>query len=285
MTQLENAFRLLKINASNAEIICAQKEAMIALASINNDRPPYYGRALYHVIGKNLRLKDPYAQLKEKYNQMALDLYSQIENVVQNASDPLLTVMSLAIIGNTIDFATNHGIDVIGELNNFSVSKLIINHYAEFLKDIIKANKILILGDNAGEIVFDKLMIQVFKHQFPTKEFVYAVRGGPIINDATIQDAHFVKIHEVCQVIEGIDAPGVILEESSLLYQERFHSADLIISKGQGNFESVEDISTPNVPIYFLLKAKCDLIANTFNVPKGSLLFYRRDGSINKLVK
>lgn len=276
MTQLENAFRLLRPQATNLEIVQAQKEVMGKISLLNDERSPYYGQQLYNFIGKKLGISDPYAELKAKYNQIALDLYPQIEKIAQNASDPLLAAMALAILGNTIDFGTNHKIDVGAELRSFSLSKLAINHYSEFSKEIITAQKILVLGDNAGEIVFDKAMIQLLRQRFPKKQFIYAVRGGPAINDSTIDDAKFVKITELCPVVEGAAAPGVLLEESSPAFLDAFHSADLIISKGQGNFESVEEIPTPNAPVYFLLKAKCDLIAQIFQVPFGSLLFYRR---------
>jgi uncharacterized protein with ATP-grasp and redox domains len=280
MTQLENAFRLLKPNTTNNEIVQAQKEAMGKISLLTDERSPYYGQQLYNFIGKKLGLVDPYAQLKEKYNQIALDLYPQIEKIARDASDPLLTAMVLAILGNTIDFGTTHNIDVGAELTNFSLDKLAINHYAEFTKEIVTAKKILVLGDNAGEIVFDKAMIQLLKQRFTKKQFIYAVRGGPAINDSTMQDAKFVRMLDLCPVVEGAAAPGILLEESSPAFLDAFHSADLIISKGQGNFESVEDIPTPNAPVYFLLKAKCDLIAKTFQVPFGSLLFYRRPSDI-----
>lgn len=279
ITQVENAIRLLKPNASDIEIVDAQREAMKILAEVPHDRSPYFGQALYRFLNQKLGQYDPYKSFKHQYNQMALAKVPQIEAAVQNAQDPLLTLMAIAIVGNTIDFGTTHEINLTREINEFSLEKLGVNDYPDFKKSLERAKNVLILGDNAGEIVFDKIMIIHLKETYPNKEFIYTVRGGPAINDSTIEDAREVGMLDICPVVEGAAAPGIILEESSSRFRTAFDEAELIISKGQGNYESMSEIPTPHSAVYFLLKAKCNLIAKIFRVPLGALIFARRNSA------
>ena len=122
--------------------------------------------------------------MKAKYNQIALDLIPQIDTLVQNANDPLQTAIAIAILGNTIDFGTAHELNLEQELEDFSLDNLAVNEYPALAEIIPYSTNILVLGDNAGEIVFDKIMLELLHKQFPEKNLVYAVRGGPIINDA-----------------------------------------------------------------------------------------------------
>jgi uncharacterized protein with ATP-grasp and redox domains len=276
IAQVENAFRLLKPTATDEEIIRIQRDVMKKLIDVPQDRAPYFGQTLYRLIAQELDQLDPYHAIKTHYNQLALTMVPQIEAIVKNAKDPLLTLMAIAIVGNTIDFGTDHKIDLTKEIREFSLAKLAVNEYPTLKKDLARAQNILILGDNAGEIVFDKIMIQSLKTYYPKKYVTYAVRGGPAINDSTIEDAQTVGMLEICPVVEGAAAPGIILEESSKAFLNAFHSADLIISKGQGNYESMDEIPTPQSQLYFLLKAKCQLIADTFHVPFGSLILARK---------
>ncbi len=139
-----------------------------------------------------------------------------------------------------------------------------------------KAEKIFIIGDNAGEIVFDKLLIEILLQKYPGTKFIYAVRGGPAINDVIMEDAVETGLSALVEVVQGSVSPGVIMEETTPEFREVFQTADLIISKGQGNFESLDTVDTNGVELYFLLKAKCEVVAEMFNVPLGSLVLSRR---------
>ncbi|MCK5255186.1 MAG: DUF89 family protein, partial [Deltaproteobacteria bacterium] len=120
--------------------------------------------------------------------------------------------------------------------------------------------------DNAGEIVFDRLFIE----QLPREKVTYVVRGEPIINDVTIEDAREVDMFELVDVIDnGSDAPGTILETCSHEFQKRFASSDLVIAKGQGNYETLSDI---NKRIFFLLQVKCPVIAKDIGFEVGSFV-------------
>ena len=283
VTQIEKAIVLLRPEVPNDEIVSIQKHIMAKMALITEDQTPYYGQLLYRSIAEELGDPDPYAALKVKYNELALELVPKLEDILKNAENPLLTALTIAILGNCVDFGTPHQINLEEEVKNFSSDNLRVNHYEDFKIDFQKARKVLIIGDNTGEIVLDKVMLEFFLQNYPEKEFIYAVRGGPAINDATIKDAEMLGITKLLKVVEGSKCPGVILDETTPEFKEAFNSADMIISKGQGNFESLDNIPAPKAEVYFLLKAKCNLVAGMFGIPLGSLVLYHRK-SINDFV-
>jgi uncharacterized protein with ATP-grasp and redox domains len=142
-------------------------------------------------------------------------------------------------------------------------------HIAEFAQAVEEAEDILYLTDNAGEVVFDRLLLE----QLPRKKVTVAVRGKPVINDATMEDAEYVGLAEVARIIDnGSDAPGTILSDCSDTFRRRFERADLIISKGQGNYETLADCPRP---IYFLLQVKCPIIARDLNCQVGTAILRR----------
>lgn len=142
-----------------------------------------------------------------------------------------------------------------------------INMTEKLHSEIIKAERVLYLGDNCGEIVFDKLLIETINHP----NITFAVRGKPVINDPTLEDAGQVGMDKVCKIISnGADAPSTLLELSSAEFVEEYQNADLIISKGQGNFEGLMEDSHPN--IIFLLIAKCSPIADLLRVEKNDMV-------------
>jgi uncharacterized protein with ATP-grasp and redox domains len=277
IAQMERAYRKFRPNASAAEIVNFQKKVMQKISALETSASPYYGQLAYTTLNESLGQVDPYRALKTHYNQIVEKFIPSLEKMIQNASNPVLMAISLSILGNTIDFGTNHEIDLESDLARFSLDTLAINDYAEFFEILQNAKVVLIIGDNAGEIVLDRLMIKTLKSAYPEKKFIYAVRGGPVINDATIEDADEVKFHDLCEVVEGAACPGVILDQASRGFQQAYlQGADLIISKGQGNFESLDDMNHSQAPIFFCLKLKCELVAQAFHKPLGSLVFCSR---------
>jgi uncharacterized protein with ATP-grasp and redox domains len=212
---------------------------------------------------------DPYREIKQHSNQRMLSLYPQLLEKIQSAEDSLEMAIRLAIAANIIDFGAKHNLDdeTIDRVMAESIAIPLDRELVEQLRqEIHRAESILYLGDNAGEIVCDRLLIE----QLPREKITYVVRGNPIINDVTIADAQTVGITELVSVIDnGADAPGTILAECSPEFRDRFHSADLIIAKGQGNYES---LSNSNQNIFFLLKAKCPVIARDLNCQVGATI-------------
>jgi len=197
-------------------------------------------------------------------------------------------------IANNGDIETNEDINGNNDVNNtkninnrndrVGSSKNFALEMDKFLEDLKNANNVLILGDNCGEIVFDKWMLEELTKIWPNKSWKYSVRSGPIINYATMEDAIEVGIDKVVEVIEASPTPGIHLEGSTQRFKEAFAQADFILSKGQGNFESLIDIDTSGKIVYFLLKAKCVLMTKIFGVRAGTLLLVEKSAELlNKI--
>lgn len=210
---------------------------------------------------------DPYFDIKRQTNENALSLFPEMQKMVENAEDPLETAMRLSVAGNVIDLGLGESeFDVEGEIQAVLSAPFRFYHYPRFKKDVTSADSILYFLDNAGEIVFDRLLIEMLK-KVSRAEIVSVVRGSPILNDATMEDARFVGLTEVIEVIDsGNDAPGTILSQMPAKIINLFEKSDVIISKGQGNYETLSE-SKRNV--YFLFKIKCPVVAEYMNAKVG----------------
>jgi uncharacterized protein with ATP-grasp and redox domains len=232
--------------------------------------PPELGRILHNDIKEKTGNKDPYKKHKTFFNSILIDKYDELLKSLKQSDNPFESALRMTLAGNIIDMGVYRNIDLNEVFEKIDNSVLAIDDSRDLRKDIQKANTILYLGDNAGEIVFDKLFLQIINELYDAKRMYFAVRGDAIINDATRADAEFVGINEFAEVIDnGYDAPGTILEECSKDFRKIYNSADLIISKGQGNYESL-DCEKKN--IFFLLIAKCRVVAVRFGVVQGSLV-------------
>lgn len=221
--------------------------------------PPQIGDMLYKEIRKITGNNDIYGKLKRESINEALTLYPELKKLVSSSDNPLLTAVRIAIAGNIIDLAINKNINIKKELSNILEQDFAIFDFDEFVEHLGKAKSILYLGDNAGESVFDKVLIEEV-----APPVTYVVRDAPVINDVTFQDAIDSGLDEVAEIISsGSSAPGIILDLCSDEFRKRFYEADMVISKGQGNYESLSNIDRS---VFFLLKAKCKVIANDLNV-------------------
>ncbi len=231
--------------------------------------PPEIAMDVYKVVREISGLNDPYKRIKKKYISLALNLYPELKRIVNDAEDPLLAAIRVAIAGNIIDFGVGNEFNVEESLKDVMRKEFAILDYEFFKQDLLEADKILYIGDNAGETVFDRVLIEEMKGKV-----IYAVRGKPIINDAIIEDARRSGIGEVAEIISsGSPAPGTILSRCSKKFLNIFNRADLVISKGQGNYESLSEIDKE---IFFLLKAKCPVIARDIGVGEGSIILMKQ---------
>ncbi|UCC38198.1 MAG: DUF89 family protein [Candidatus Aminicenantes bacterium] len=231
--------------------------------------PPEIGRKVYQIISKRTGLEDPFKEIKEKCTRQALSLFPELKKLINSSEDRLMTAIRLSIAGNVIDFGANADFDLKRDLETILSQGFAINHYPQFCKALAKAQNILYIADNAGETVFDRLLIEELN-----KPVIYVVRENPIINDATREDALDSGIDRVAQIISsGYDAPGNILKFCSEDFFNAFNSAPLIISKGQGNYEGLSD---EDRPIFFLLKAKCQVVARDIGVERGSIILMKK---------
>jgi uncharacterized protein with ATP-grasp and redox domains len=238
--------------------------------------PPVLGREIHRMIRQELNNPDPYREIKNKYNRMILDMYSDLEKLVINAQDPFDTAMRLAIAGNVIDFGSQHQLDIVETINQVLNADITIDDSQKLKEDLKSAKCLLYIGDNCGEIVLDKLFI---KH-IQVANIYFAVRSSPVINDITRDDALMVGMDKIAKIItSGDNAPGVVWESTSNEFKQVFNKADVIISKGQGNLEGLTDVPGN---IYFLFVTKCDLIARRMGTIKGDFIVKHRSTSIEQ---
>lgn len=230
------------------------------LATISLEKTPAEnGAEIYKHIREATGVYDPYKEIKNRSISEAFDIYPRAKEIINNSENKLLTAVKIAIAGNIIDFGINNNFNIKDDLERIIHQNFAINDFEIFEKEIQKAKKILYIGDNAGESVFDKLLIEQIN-----KATIYATREVPVINDLVIEDAINSGLNEVAKIISsGSPAPGAILHLCNKEFIEIYNSADVVISKGQGNYEALSDEKRT---IYFMLKAKCPVIAKEIGV-------------------
>ena len=244
--------------------------------------PPEMGRVIYELAKSITKQSDPYAQIKEKSNRQALGIYSKLKKKIKYSHDRLLMAVELAIAGNIIDYGVKNSLDVDAELARIlreenkivkKESKAIFD-YKSFKQALHNAETILYLADNAGETVFDRILIEEIKRADKNKNIIYAVKEKPVINDALIEDALACGIDKSAQVMSsGSDAPGTILSLCSKDFLKVYKKADMVISKGQGNFEV---LSSAKRQVFFLFMAKCPVIAQEIGCELGDVILLPR---------
>jgi len=233
--------------------------------------PPEMAQSIHRTIRQCVDEPDPYRQIKDQFNRMALELYPTLCKWVEDSNRPMETIVRLVIAGNVIDCGANSTLTTghVRDAVMHALSAPLDADVEEFYRAISDAGSILYLIDNAGEIVFDRLLIS----QIPPEKVTVGVRGFPVINDATMTDAEEVGITAMVEVIEnGSDAPGTILADCNSVFRQRFHEADLVVAKGQGNYETLSEVDKN---IYFLLKAKCPVVARNIGCEVGTLVLHR----------
>lgn len=219
---------------------------------------------------------DPYRQRKHGSNTLVLTLYPQLKDRIRDSANPLETAVRLATAGNVIDFGIYRSIDAADVTE--AIDRALIDEWdtgclEQFAQAVNDARDILYIGDNAGEIVFDRLLTE----ELPHEKVTFAVKGSPVINDATMEDAEMAGLTRLMEVVEnGSDAPGTILEDCSAGFRERFEQSDLIIAKGQGNYESLSEVDKDT---FFMLKVKCPVIAADLDCDMGQMIL-RRSGVV-----
>jgi uncharacterized protein with ATP-grasp and redox domains len=244
------------------------KSVLEIIRKNDTSKPAAYTTTFIHKKIRQMLGTDPFKKIKSEYNQVALRLYPSLKAIVEKSSDPLWTCTRLAIAGNVIDFGIFTSVDIDGAIRKALNCQLAIDDYNNFRNVISMADKILYLTDNAGEIVFDRLLIEALISL--EKKVKAVVKGSPVINDSTMEDAKESGLTGMCEVIDnGSEAVGTILEWTSPAFQRTFKDAQLVISKGQGNFETLLGIEKK---IFFLFQSKCDVVSKELGLSTGSML-------------
>ena len=234
--------------------------------------PPESARLIYHKVKEITGNLDPYKKIKIESTQKALSLYPSLENRLEESKDRLLTAIQIAIAGNVIDFGADWVLDIESETTKVLEMNFAVCDYNGFKSNLDKAPNVLYIADNSGECVFDRILINEIK-----KPVTYVVRGMPIINDATYEDAVQAGIDRVATILSsGTDAPGTVLETCNLEFKNVYKNSEFIISKGQGNYEA---LSKEKRPIFFLLKTKCNVVSDDIGVRRGDIVLKGPDDS------
>lgn len=244
------------------------EEAIGVLSRYNSFRnAPEVCREMHKLVKAQTGVLDPYSQIKQRDLQTALSLYPKLKLLVENEQDRLYWALKAAATGNVLDSAICSGYDIEKSLESELEKPFAICSVVQFERQLEKAKSVLIIGDNTGETVFDCLLLK----QLSDFDLTYAVRSAPILNDATIGDAQASGIGRYARIIStGCDVPGVLLDECNDAFLDIFYGADIVVSKGQGNYETLSDCDRD---MYFLLKAKCSVLSGLIGVGLNEYVF------------
>jgi len=234
--------------------------------------PPAASQRIHRRLRALLPTDDPYFASKKHHNDLAARLVPSIRRRIAASHDPLAMAVRYAITGNIIDLGAKNNVgfgEIYSELQSAPMQP-VFGDLNVFKEKLLRAQTILYLADNAGEIFFDRLLIEQLVHAKVT----LAVRGAPVLNDATRSDARQARIDEIAQIIDnGSDAPGTLLDDCTEDFRRRFDEADLIIAKGQGNYES---LSEAHREVFFLFRTKCPVISRHSGFSMGTYVAANR---------
>lgn len=265
--QITRTLNYAGVNGDRGRSILRKAEKIIARASL--DEVPARTTTLIHRILREETGVDPYKQVKDSYNRIALDRLTRLRRMAAEMPDRLEGSVRIAIAGNVIDFGIYESFDLDRSLSESFHLLLSSIDYHNFAQAAASARRILFLCDNAGEIVFDRVLIETLRDR--GKEVTAVVKGSPVINDATLDDASAAGLAECAVVIDnGNDGIGTLLEACSQQFMDAYRSADLIISKGQANYETL--VQEKDARTFFLFKVKCPVVARALNRENGDIV-------------
>lgn len=243
-------------DASKREVM--RKVLMLMAEMPFDSSPPVMSGTMHRLIREISGVKDPYATVKKKATDTALGMIESAGKMILKSVDPFEAALRLSIAGNILDFGAFTHIDddkIEKTVKNAMLHDIDTKCVRELKARTSTAKSILFIGDNAGETVFDMLLIQ----RLPENTVRYAVKSGPVINDATLKDAIDSGIDSIAEILEtGSDMPGTILEECSAGFLKIFNESDLVIAKGQANYETLQGC---NRDVFHLMQVKCPVIA------------------------
>ena len=236
-----------------------------------DETPPQVAARVYPEIGAILGTDDIYRDYKKEATEHAKAFLPLVRERIEQSDDPFIAALKGAVAGNVIDLAATHTFDLEEEIAKIFETPFALDESEALRKALGKAERLLVVGDNAGEHIFDKEMMRTFRGLFGNLEIFYAARGRPIINDVTYAEAEASGIGEVATLVDsGVDTPGLDLSRASKEMLEIYESADVVLAKGMGNYESLEGSSTR--PTWFLLKIKCEVVAASLQGRVGDIV-------------
>ncbi len=240
-----------------------------------NTSPPEIADVVYRIVRKESKEDDPYKTLKKECNDIALEMYPELERIVCQSDTQLLIAVRLAIAGNVIDYGMGPDFDIKKTISLVLEKDFRIYDFSEFVQALEKSQNITYVADNAGEIVFDKILLETIMRKYNIRKILFVVKGTPFINDATLEDAVDVGIDRIpgLEIIDnGVNETG--MKRSNEAFLNIIAKSDIVISKGQGNYEALTDQKN----IFFMLIAKCPIIARDLGVNAGDIVLKRNLG-------
>jgi len=233
--------------------------------------PPQIAAYVYEKMAEIARKHDLYDEIKEHSTQKARSFVPLLREKLAKSDEKLLTATKIAVVGNVIDLAAEVAFDLEEELSKIFETEFAHDDFAEFQHSLEKAATVLVIGDNVGEHIFDYVFIETLQKLYPNADFSYMVRGVPIINDVTMKEAKEAEFDTLCNLVDsGVNTPGFDYTRANDAAKELYDTADVVISKGMGNFESLSPTHRENV--CFLLKVKCNVVANFLGAEVGDIV-------------
>ena len=267
------------VRSTGADNEATRKVLSRALSEVGSimdgDTAPEICTRIYEELVAATGIKDPFVEFKKASTEAALRLLPRMRELVEKAEDPFEKALEISLAGNVIDLAIMTPEDlpeIVNLLEKFEGEGFAIDDSAELWSEIACAETVLFIGDNAGEAVFDRLLLE----SLDNPRVYFAVRGGPALNDVTYEDGVASGISKPVEIVStGYPAPGVILEKSSESFRKLFQKADLVLAKGQGNYET---LLNPPRPVFHLFKVKCNAVAENVGCEEGSYVVWKNKG-------
>jgi len=236
-----------------------------------DDTPPEIASYVYEKMAEIANKDDLYDDIKNISTKKALSLVPTLKEKLKESSNKLLTATKIAVAGNVIDLAAPVEFDIEEELKKIFHTEFAYNDFDLFKNKLEGAKTVLVIGDNVGEHIFDYMFIETLKELYPNTDFSYMVRGNPIINDVTMVEAKEAGFDELCSLVDsGVNTPGFTYNRANDYSKELFDKADLVISKGMGNYECMSPSHRQD--ICFLLKVKCEVVARSLGKNIGDIV-------------
>jgi len=249
-----------------AQTVHVRQALAIASNHDPNTPPPSMAKAVFDYLHAALGEEDLYKQIKIDSHQQAMSIIEDLRALVYQGKDPFLEAVKIAGVGNIIDVAHSEEYELWDEVVKQVGQPMLGDSPALFRQKLTENGELLYLADNVGETVFDRVLIEQL--DVPV---VYAVKGGPAMNDATYEDAIAAGIDQVAEIVEtGSTTPGTYLEDCSPEFRKRFSQAGLVLSKGQANYETLDN---QGEKMFYLIRIKCPIVAREIGYPVGRLVF------------
>ena len=271
---------IINQSAKVADAISADKDLKSLLTSTVEEmsknfsftnNPPEIAADVYENMATLANKDDLYKEVKESSTKKALSFVPFLKEELAQSKNKLLTATKIAVAGNVIDLAAEVEFDLEEELGKIFHTQFLHDNLEEMAQELSSAQSVLVLGDNVGEHIFDYVFIETLQKLYPNISFSYMTRGTPIINDVTIKEAKEAGFDKLCNLVDsGVNTPGFTYNRANKASQKLFDSADLVISKGMGNYECLSPSHRQN--ICFLLKIKCGVVANSLDGQIGDIV-------------